>query len=358
VKKKQIKDITMKNLKGIILAIALIATTANAGLFKITNRDCTNGGANCQAAFDQLETEFNSNLPDTDASKYLAGMANAGLQAAAGQSSDYANKFDVTLVALNVGLGVDVGDNDFSSFTDNSSDPEQLAGAGFTGSVQIGLNAGILPWDKIWGIELKKVDGFIKFAKFDLASANENLDAAELTSFGIMARYQVMEGYDLGGSLLKWGGVFVHTGFSYNSFKVAFKKEITETQTSGGVTASFDGFATVGADMSAFTIPIEVSTYVDMLYIFTVFGGAGVDINMGSSESIANINGDVAVTGGDSGTGTLDLGSDASPTGFQGRMFGGLQFNIWLLKLSLSASTNLGGDSNQYAFNLGTKVVF
>lgn len=345
-------------MKKLIVLSLLFSFAASAGVFKITNRNCGVGGSACQAAMDQLENDINADLPDADASTYLPGMANAAIASGKSQSGDHSNDLDFMMVSANVGVGLDTGDQDLNDFISGDAEANQIRGFGLNAAITIGLDLGILPVDKLGPIDLEKMDLFVSAMKLEEGKEGVDDQYAELTYFAVKARYHLYEGNSiLPGGMLKWGGVYVSTGIEKSSLRMVLQEQFADSSTSGGVTASYNGTATFGADIDVTSIPIEVSTYVQTLYALTFYGGLGVDFNFGEAKSVANLSSNISVTGGDSGTGTLDLGSTGEPESVGARGFFGLQIGVPLVKFYVQLNKQFTGD-NVAGVGAGLKVIW
>ena len=189
---------------------------------------------------------------------------------------------------------------------------------------------------------------------------DESKAEGDISSLGVMARYRILDGIDfIPGSLLSWGGVFLHTGFQRSSFELDLTQSFNDEtiNVSGGASANLsNASAKFNLESTTTTIPVEVSTYLRAGYIFTLFGGAGFDLVTGSTDASLDASGSVSGTGGYSTTisaNESDSG-DADPTNL--RAFGGLQFNIPFVRLALQLNKGLGNDL--FGVNFGAKILW
>ena len=333
-----------------ILASSLTINTTQAALFSIT---CNSGTAVCNAIEPvrlKMENDINADLPDADASNYLKGMANASVMSNKANGTDYADDIDVFVVGVGVGLGADVGNNSFGDLIGGDIDGEQLRGIGVQPSLLVGLNLGLfnLP---MWGeFDPNKVKVFLNFFTYD---KNDAEVTAELTNFGVHFRYKF---YDpvavLPGKLVHWTGVDISTGFEYSKLNLAYTTSKSTTYTEGAFNATITGNLLVGAEVTTMSIPVEVSTGVQLGYVLSLYTGLGADLNFGSAEAKANVNAPITASNGASLTGALDLGQEASPTTITPRGFFGFQINVPFVKLYVQLDKMLA----ESAYGLGTGV--
>ena len=104
-----------------------------------------------------------------------------------------------------------------------------------------------------------------------------------------------------------------------------------------------------------------MSTSVRVLYILSLFGGAGVDLNFGKSTIAANLSGPVTVSGTSVGSATLTVGDEKGPNFGALRFFAGPQLNLVPLKntnlLSLYAQGNYSTGGN-YGVHAGLRIAW
>lgn len=356
----------------------IIFENAFAGPFSIINRSYPTGtGADAAVrsaiddAFDDVETQVNSELPDTSGGvQYTDAMGNASVMSQKGLGVDYASDMELFMLGARVGAGADVGNNSMSDVLGGDLDAEQISGFGVGLALVGGLNLGMFDWSEedpdAW-FKWSNANLFFNIFKYDL----DNDDVtAETTSFGVHLQYKLIESKNYIPFVFKWTGVQVTTGYQYSSLNVGVSKSLTETYTDnvavGGlgnrdVDAEFTGTAGIGAEITTHSIPIEVSTGAQLLYFLTVYGGLGTDISFGSASANASVNGDVdasiqGVGSSAGGTATLDLGVDGGPDAFLGRAFFGLQLNAWLAKINVQLNKSFTNDT--FGVNAGLSLVW
>lgn len=345
-------------MKKLMMSVLMMASISAYSIeLELSNVNCgglpgSSTSGICGDLTDALNDELNQDLPDVSIGDYGTGISNANAFANNGLGSDYSDKFDLFMVRAAGGLSVQ-GDLD---------NAESADGVGFGAAATIGVNLDVLPVDKVGPIDLTKMDLFVSFMGYDTEQDLNDTEAEfETSSFGAMARYQLIDGVDfIPGSILSWGGVFVHTGFQTSSFKATATQAFDDEQVeiSGGQQATFgDSSATFEIESDITKIPFEVSTYLRAAYVFTVFGGAGFDYILNGSTDVS-LDATGTVSGDSSYQATLnaseDDSGDADATNF--RAFGGLQFNIPLVRLTLQMNKGLGNDL--VGVNFGAKFLW
>jgi hypothetical protein len=336
----------------IVLASLIATDTAFAGLFTITNRRYGSVPAQYTVEIDTvlntLETQVNADMPDTDSSNYLSGLANATSIAGAGINTDYATPFSIFAISNTTGFGADLGSSTLGQVTRGDVKANEISGFSAQSAMTFGLNLGQFGGKVSW-IDLNRAKVFASFAssKFD-----QDEVSSKYSMWGLNALYQVMpaKGY----SFMQWDGVNVGLGLRSSKINLIVNQAVniatpTETVNMPAPTtldSNFNGSLSFGADINSLTIPIEVSTSARLLYFYGVFGGLGFDLNSSTAKSIANITGDVAFTtspdlGDVGGTATLDLGDEGHGLASNARYFAGMNFTLGIVGLSVQLNQSL-----------------
>ncbi|TNE97228.1 MAG: hypothetical protein EP326_11820 [Deltaproteobacteria bacterium] len=345
-------------MKKLLLVILLVPFSSFAGPFKITLNSCTGGCDNAaiQTLITTLENEVNNDLPDADQSTYLKGMANSSVMSTKGSGTDYANDIDVFLVGAGFNAGLDLGNQSFGDLIGGDVDGNQIRGVGLAPSLLIGFGMGVLPIK--WKI-VKRSKIFVNFFSYDIGDSGDDLQA-ETSNFGFHIRTKLILPTTIAPlGMMKWGGVDVHFGYDYTSLKLKYTENFNDTTTDGTNTINYNGTAVAGAEVTTSSIPLEVSTNFQLGYVFTFYGGMGMDFNFGTAKSIASVDSNVNITpgaGSATGTATMNLGQEDSPSLMTFRTFGGVQFNIPLLKIYAHVDKALG--KSLYGLHAGLKITF
>ncbi len=332
----------------IFFSLFFCSVSIQAGLFQITNRTGT-----CSVACDVLENQVNSNLPEADQSNYLQGMANSSVISQKGLGASYGTNIEFIEVGFTGALGADLGNNSTGDLIGGDVDYNQVRGIGIGGAVSLGLK-GSLFGSKFGPFDMSRTSFYGYFLNMDPPDTDGL--GGETTSLGFHVQYKIIPEVSLGPGLLSWGGVDFTFGFERASMSLQFIETLNETVSESGATASFTGQATVGADVTTYTIPFELSTNARLFYVFSTFAGLGADLSFGKAKSIATLTGDVSVTGGGTGDAQLDLGTEESPDTFAFRGFIGIQANLTALNTFLLV--NKGFTNGTLGLALGVRLAF
>ncbi len=307
-------------------------------------------------AFAQIEAEINKDFPQTDASSYTKGMANASVMSGKGVGTDYADDLTLMVVGAGVGIGADLGDNSLGDLIGGDVDGNQIKGIGFQGGILAGINGSILPINRIGFFDFSKFDIFLNLFKYDYDKNDPDFSLkAETSSFGIHGRYRIMNGNSiLPLKMLRWHGLYFTTGIERTSLTLTLNKVIetgaTFSETYLGQTATgnaSDVNATIVVDSTTTSIPLEISTSLQYLYIMTTYLGLGTDLNFGEASVTGTGSGSASLTvGAQTPTATLNamISEKSSPDKLFLRGFVGHQFNISVVKILVQLDKTFGKD--------------
>lgn len=337
----------------ITLTLGLYAADSSAQLFRL--RLVNNGGLSASQldvlnqALRDAEAEINKDFPSTENPKRLMqGMANSSVMAGKGIGSDYASNMDVMLIGAGVGVGADL-EKDKKTNSD-------LSGAGIQGGLVLGTSLAWMDTEKILGLETNKLSVYVNYLGYNLDQKLGDKDrdeiSAKLNSIGFHVRYNWISGK--GNKLFGWGGIKVHTGYEYNTTKLTFRSTLSESineDVGGGgtVTGTVNGKPAATIDVATQSIPLEISTDVQLLYILSLYTGLGVDFNFGKAKGAGNINAD-PTTLQYNGTPGPVVQADANIDGTGNvdsiltRGFVGVQVNLPFLRVFVQADKAFGND--------------
>lgn len=305
----------------------------------------------------QLETEGRAELDNIDPENFFKYSADSTNLAGKFVSSDHANNFSKFMVGIGVGTGLNTGDR---SITD--LDFDDLSGAGVQASVMGGFNLSILPFKKLRKkkglFSLRRFDLFFNFFKYDV---EQDEIKADTQSMGLKLRWRAILPKKLVKyNMLTWQGLNIQLGFQKSSLNLSYESALDLPQQQDGLfTGSFASTALIKADIDSTSIPLEISTGMQMLYFMTLYGGLAYDLNSGSGSGSGELPADkstITITGnGKTVTTTASANFTATQDGTSsfGRYFLGLQLNLWKVKLAFQYDRALG--ENTHAIGAGLR---
>lgn len=303
---------------------------------------------------------------------YLKYMSSSQAMATKGQGVDYTTNPSIFVVGASLGVGVDIGSQTLSSVQESMKKSGSIPsfGFGYQVAAMVGFNLGFLKTLPSLGpIDLKRLSLYTSFGGYNFSDVIKQ-DGVTVKSFqlGFHAKYKVIEHKTLAFGVLNWTGLDFVTGFTVASNTLGYAKNF-DTQTTGSGTVSDPRISgtpsgTVTVNNRAFAVPFELVTGVRLLYILSLYGGAGIDLNFGTTDIDIAISSNLTSTVTGAGTynaGTLRIAANDKAAG----RFGDLRFivggaiNLVPLKstnvLSLVAQGNISVGGG-YGIMLGVRA--
>lgn len=350
----------MKRLLGGCFALALPCVAwAGTTPFLITNRTSDlNSGVPAEAAMlqafnataDVIESTINNGfLKESDRQSFADSLAKAGASPTAGFIADRSTNFS----KFSVGGGAHGGFFwEGSATSSNANNQIPKLGASLQGALVFGIRGNLLGGGNVGPFDLKRLGIFVSTAT---GSVSQSGVTASIFNLGINFTYDLVPSRGL--LLARWNGLKFLTGFNYATNSLTYSGKISQNSstTVSGQTATVDLNMdyTIGAKNKIFYVPLEVSTGVQILYLFTVYAGGAMDLNFGTSSLIGTGSGPIAATGSSSfgaanlfsGTATLNLddGTNGHPSTATMRGFLGVGLNLWVFHLDVQGSVMSGG---------------
>jgi hypothetical protein len=255
-----------------------------------------------------VETEFDNAIIDAnnELAKYkdqkdlTTGFANANMYSTSAATQQGYPNYSLFAVTTGVMVGVQAPTTNIDYYTGGKMEDDIKAKgdlyAGVAGSVAInvGINIGFL----VPGLYING-----KFGKFDSAWVYDNDDFSFNTFIaGVGVQYSLFDA--IGTGLLRWRGLMVGSGLVYQSTKVAYKvnldKEVVHfTDNPGGQNLEGDVVVDpsfkITLDMYTLSVPLELTTAVQFLWLFNLTLGAGVDVVTGNADLVLKAAADATV---------------------------------------------------------------
>lgn len=325
-------------------------------------------------AINELETKTNKELaPYGEQDLFAKGFANANAYSA--QSATLQGYQGYKLFALMGGVLVGAQSPSFDAAELQAigdtieEDPDIYAGVAPSMSFNLGLNAG-----KIFGLFSEDLGNTmnnfyfnIKYGTLSYTYPIEEMGDLVMnsTNFGMGVNYQWLPASkSVLFGLFKWRGVNFGSGFFVQSNSVEFSSELdplseefrqTLTQTYGGYTAYSDVTAdlvftpkvNLGIEMTTFSIPLEATTSVQLLWLLNFNFGAGLDLVFGKTDITADASSSLVLDnieiGGSSigaevtpGSVKLDAGTKGiSPSLMRARLMTGVGLQLGPVKVDV-----------------------
>lgn len=357
--------------KMILMAAVLFASqwslSANVSLSATLNQSVS---ASAQTVFNNeiqnLQNSINSQYQTSSQSTlqdYLGAAANAQSMSNKGLGVDYTSNRSLFVVGAGAGVGANLGGKSLTDFANALKGNQGLPQVGLATQANgmVGLSLAKFAVPKIGPVDLKKLTLFVNFLGLSIDQIKPY--TMKTSAFGLHAQYRVIEAKSFGFGTLNWMGLDLGTGVDFSSNTIGMSQSFPGI-TSGNLTWNPTG--TMSLTSNSFSIPVEVSTGIRLLYILTLFGGVGADFQYSVARINASMTGaidaNVSGTGTVNNVGTATLNFNESKNGniVGVRTFIGTAVNIVPLKntnvVSVFAMANIG--TAGYGFNLGARMAW
>ncbi|RYF11620.1 MAG: hypothetical protein EOO40_02970 [Deltaproteobacteria bacterium] len=311
----------------------------------------------------QLQDDVLAKLAALNFGPFVLAMANASAVVTRSMPIDHATRF--RLLSLSAG-GVVAGNTELirqvSTVTDqfnniaNGSAPTVGGSADLSVLLGINLAAFHLPQRRFFDPDRMQI--FLSGMHLPLGSPTDQYQV-NVSHYGLHGKYQLLRARQLTPrfNIVRWGGLNVATGFAYATQDIDVKADLPSGTASSVFTLpnvgtnltvryAYQGTGRVGTHTDLYTVPIEVSSSLQLLYFLTLYAGGGVDFAWGNTDLTASASEPTHVTLSGRGT-TLDVldpqptlrfALTQSPTTVTGRGFFGLQINAGVVALFAQAS--------------------
>lgn len=329
----------------IFIFICSLPNLGMANVFKIKN--VVNGTAVPDSVINQtvqdIEDQINEKFPNADSrQEYLNGMNDSFNLATASTAGTHGQSFDYFLIGFNLGVAAAPNGESITDIASGNADYENLRGVGAQAAITAGLNFG-----NVFGISsLERLRVYANFMSYGM-----DFDEYEFktSTFGLYAQYRLMESRSL--AIVKWTGLDVGVGLQKSNMEFEFNQKLNEDFAEnvgdGALNGNYGGDAKISADVSTFTMPIEVSTGVRLLYLLKFVGGMGMDLNLGNLTGKGNLenssfSANYTGTGGGTVTGDaildVDGESDSAVQNFRGFLGLHLEYGIGSIFVQMQKS--------------------
>ena len=269
---------------------------------------------------------------------YLRSFGDAQAFASRGMGVDYASNIEAAMIGVagNLSLNIERG-----YLPQNTRTRPPAGGVSTNATIMAGLN-----------LDYFYLGPFTIYGNYFERSGTVDEFAADLSNWGVHLQLK------LWGSrrdrwlnaLFQWGGVDVTTGLERARLRLtldgALNRDIPVGQSVPGASSPVVAVSSAGRftiDMQTFSIPVEVTTNIRLLYLLSLYAGFGFDWQLGGGSNLAvELDGGMIgrATGSDGQTMQVDLGTasvDATesvdPSPGRLRWLLGLQVNVWIIKV-------------------------
>lgn len=240
-----------------------------------------------------VESDLNEDQPIRDTERLMKGTANSAALASKGVGSDYASYIKKYLVGASLGVAIDA-EKDVGL-------EDEVSGLGGAAGVVVGVRMEELEINNFLGLDLNRLSAYANVGGVSQSRIFPGIEDSDLkaeistTNFGLHFRYDWIPGS--GDGWFGWGGVKTHFGYEYNNNTLTFQNELNqnlELDTGFGIlNGQVRGTPRYKIETRVHSFPFEVSTDIRFLQLFTLYGGTGIDLNIGKSEGSGEVEANV-----------------------------------------------------------------
>lgn len=325
----------------VLLALAPTAA-AQSIIIDIDDATASKYGLNAQELENTLRGQMSQDLKIDGQEEFLRQMGAANMMAAKGMGADYAS--NPQRFVLGGGFGTAVNGAGVSFNRGSEGLPE--GGFSFQAAALAGVNLGVAsPEESGLRRVMLYVDGMV-------ASTNPDPFKASTTNLGAHAQVKLIRPKPAKG-LLEWGGLDVTSGYEWSRYRLSLTQELpVEVEE-----MTWKATGTLAVETDSASVPIELSTNV-RVFILSLFAGGALDLSLDSlTESEISVSGPIELQienqNGTLGSASVDLGESAAIEGVTGRLFGGAQVNLLMVKVYGHLNVGLDGS---FGGHLGARV--
>jgi hypothetical protein len=263
----------------------------------------------------------------TNVNSFLRDFQNAQSFSSKGLGVDYAS--EATLVeagaTLSLASNVDKAYKPSGSYTD-----PPVSGGGANFSLMGGLGLGLIG-----------LDPAMIFANWFKGSASLGQLDGKYQNWGLHGQLRLLgpsRGMSATKLLVRWGGIAITSGVDYAHVELSTNKTISSTfdvAQGAPVTVTSAGNLSFTLDQTTWSVPLEITTSLRLLSLVTIYGGLGLDWQLGGGSNLhilmsgASLSGKVqGVTYNNLGTAEIKADGSVSPSTARMREIFGVQLGI------------------------------
>jgi hypothetical protein len=274
----------------------------------------------------QLVSQVDGLFQTTNMNSFLRDFQNAQSFSAKGLGVDYAS--EATLVeagaTLSLASNVDKAYRPSGSYTD-----PPVSGGGANFSIMGGLGLGVFGLDPV-----------MIFGNWFKGSASLGQLDGKYQNWGFHGQVRLLgpsRGTSAVKMLVRWGGIAVTSGVDYSHLTLSAQKAVSSTFNvvqGAPVTVRSTGNLIFTVDQTTYSVPLEVTTSVRLLSLITLYGGLGLDWQLGGGSNMkigmnANLSGNYqGTTYANLGTATINGSGHVNPSPARLREILGVQLSI------------------------------
>jgi hypothetical protein len=294
------------------------------------------GVSDPQQITNDILNQVNNIFQVADVAAFLKDFQNAQAFSSKGLGVDYASETTLAEVGATLSFATSA-DKSYNRPSGSYTDPMPLNSGGVNFSLMGGLGLGLVGLDPvmIFGNWFK---GNASVGQLDGSYDNWGLHG-QLRLLGPSRKMSATK------FLIRWGGIAITSGADYSRMTLNGRKDLQSTFTlpaysvggpQGSVSIQNQGTLTFALQQTTWTVPLEVTTSLRLLSLLTIYGGIGLDFQLGGGSDLdinmtsGNLTGKVAgTTVNDLGTASITVKQHVNPSAARFREIVGLQIGVF-----------------------------
>ena len=296
----------------------------------------------------QLLSQVDGLFQASNVGSFLRDFQNAQSFSTKGLGVDYAS--EATLVEIGATFSSAINLDKAYKPSGSYSDPP-VAGGGANFSLMGGVGLGLIGLDPV-----------MVFGNWFKGSATLGQLSGDYQNWGLHGQLRLLgpsRSTSATKLLIRWGGIAITSGADYSRLTLSTHKQINSTISvpsslvGGGsapvaLSSDVNGNLNFTVSQTTWSVPLEVTTSLRLLSLLTVYGGLGMDFQLGGGSDM-NISMDNAsvtnkATGASLGTVSVHAAGQASPSAARLREILGVQLSF-LDVVRLFTQVNVTGSS-------------
>lgn len=251
---------------------------------------------------------------------FLRLSANAQSLSNRGLGVYYGSDVDHVVLGFGLNFSADAGDADLESLQASrlgDIDRAVPIGTGAQMSLMLGYN--------LAAARLPALTLFVNGMTYPLRIGAYD---GRFVNLGVHAKYQLIRRFGRRWPAA-WGGLAVNSGLEVSRMRLRLDRPLISAIAAGPVIIDATSTGRIELTQRAYTVPIELSTDLNLLYIVSLYGGIGLDIQLGSAALDLSATAELEDPDiGTLGTASLQASVDGPPDRIAARVFAGVQLNL------------------------------
>lgn len=294
------------------------------------------GGTDPQQITNDILNQVNNIFQVANVAAFLKDFQNVQAFSSKGLGVDYASEATLAEVGATLSFATSV-DKSYNKPSGSYTDPMPLSNGGLNFSLMGGLSLGLIGLDPV-----------MIFGNWFKGNASIGQLDGSYDNWGVHGQLRLLgpsRQVSATAFLIRWGGIAITSGADYSRMTLNARKDLQSTFTlpaysvggpQGSVSIQNQGTLTFSLQQTTWTVPLEVTTSLRLLSLVTVYGGFGLDFQLGGGSDLdiamtsGNLTGKVGTTSiADLGTASISVKQHANPSAARFREIVGLQLGIF-----------------------------